>query len=333
MIRKAFKRTSVLAGLVVALQLAVPAAEAQQKLTPATLQLSWTIQGRDAPFILALQRGYYRDVGIELTVNEGQGSTGAAQAVAAGNADFASADVATGAVLRGMGAGLKSIMVFQPKGGLGIAYHPGTKIEKFADLKGVTVIRAASDNSSQMFSALLAMHNMSWDDVKPVIVGQGAFESSFLADKKSVLLGNYFSTFQAIRLKHPDVRTALYSDLGLQLMTLGVLANEKTLAERPEFVRNFLAASVKGFQEAIKNPEAAVKAVAEKFPLVARAEINRLQLEASLALLWTPENKSKRLGWTSEKEWADMIDLLKKYSGLKGDLPVGAYYTNDFLPK
>src|SRR5690606_28622792 len=128
----------------------------------------------------------------------------------------------------------------------------------------------ASDNSSQMFSALLAMHNMTWEDVNPVIVGQGAFESSFLADKKSVLLGNYFSTFQAIRLKHPGVQTALYSDLGLQLMTLGLLANEKALKERPEFVRSCLAATVKGFEEAIKDRDAAVKAVAEKFPLVAR---------------------------------------------------------------
>lgn len=308
-------------------------AQGQSQATPATMQLSWAIQGRDAPFILGLQRGYYRDAGIDLTINEGSGSLISAQTVATGKADFASADVTTAIQLVAKGAKIKSIFVYQPKGGLAVAFHPGVRISKMADFKGLRVVRAANDNASQIFSALLTKHNMNWDDVKPTIVGPGAFESSFLSDPKSVLLGNFYSTFQAMKHRNPAMQYVLYSDLGVTVMSLGVLASEKTLAERPEFVRRFLAATVRAFDEALRDPEAAVKAVAEKFPLVARPEINRLELKASLSLLRTPENEGRVTGWTSAKQWEETVEVLRGYGGLSTSLPASTFYTNDFLPQ
>ncbi|MGD9512066.1 MAG: ABC transporter substrate-binding protein [Geminicoccaceae bacterium] len=309
------------------------AAQAPAKLTPAVLQLSWSIQGRDAPFVLGIQRGYYRDAGIDLTINEGNGSLVSAQTAATGKSDFASADVTTGILLAAKGAKIKSIFVYQPKGGLAVAYHPGTSIAKMADLKGLRIIRAANDNASQVFTALLAKNNMSWDDLNVTIVGQGAFESSFLADPKSILLGNFYSTFQAMKLRNPSMQYVLYSDLGLTVMSLGVLASEKTLAERPDLVRRFLAATVRAFEASLRDPEAAIKAVQERFPLVAKPEVNRLELAASLSLLRTPENEGKVPGWTSPQQWEATVDVLRGYAGLSTSLPVSSFYTNDFLPQ
>lgn len=327
-------RPSIAGWLAAVLALAGAAAPlAAQQLAPATLQLSWTIQGRDAPFILGLQRGYYREAGIDLTINEGSGSLISAQTVATGKADFASADVTTAIQLATKGARIKSVFVYQPKGGLAVAFHPGVKIAKMADFKGLRVVRAANDNASQIFGALLTKHGMTWDDVKPTIVGPGAFESSFLADPKSVLLGNFYSTFQAMKLKNPAMQYILFSDLGITVMSLGVLASDRTLAERPELVRRFLAATVRAFDESVRDPEAAVKAVAERFPLVARPEINRLELRAGLSLLRTPENDGRVTGWTSPKEWEETIEILRGYGGLTTTLPASAFYTNDFLPR
>jgi NitT/TauT family transport system substrate-binding protein len=308
-------------------------AQAPTQLTPAVMQLSWTIQGRDAPFILGLQRGYYRDAGIDLVINEGSGSLVSAQTVATGKSDFSSVDVTTGILLNSKGAKIKSIFVYQPKGGLAVAFHPGTTITKMADLKGLRVIRAANDNASQVFTGLLAKNGMTWDDVKTTIVGQGAFEASFLADPKSVLLGNFYSTFQAMKLRNPSMQYILYSDLGLTVMSLGVLASEKTLAERPEFVRRFLAATVRSFEESLRDPEAAIKAVTAKFPLVAKPEVNRLELQASLSLLRTRENEGKVPGWTSPQQWEATVEVMRNYAGLSTNLPVSSFYTNDFLPQ
>jgi len=327
-IRKAGRLAAAIALAATALS-----AQAQQALTPATMQLSWAIQGRDAPFILGVQRGYYRDAGIDLTINEGSGSLISVQTVATGKADFASADVTTAIQLVNKGAKIKSIFVYQPKGGLAVAFHPGVKIAKMADFKGLRVVRAANDNASQIFTALLTKHGMTWDDVKPTIVGPGAFESSFLSDPKSVLLGNFYSTFQAMKYKNPAMQYILFSDLGVTVMSLGVLASEKTLAERPEFVRRFLTATVRAFDESLRDPEAAVKAVAERFPLVARPEINRLELRASLSLLRTPENEGKVIGWTSAKQWEETVEVLRGYGGLSTSLAASTFYTNDFLPQ
>ena len=325
--------TQVLRGAAFLLaSLAIPA-QAQPAPVPVTMQLSWAIQGRDAPFILGVQRGYYREAGIDLAINEGSGSLISAQTVATGKADFASADVTTAIQLVTKGAKIKSVFVYQPKGGLAVAYHPGVKIARMADFKGLRVVRAANDNASQVFTALLAKNGMTWDDVKATIVGPGAFESSFLSDPKSVLLGNFYSTFQSMKHKNPAMQYILFSDLGVTVMSLGVLASERTLAERPDLVRRFLAATVRAFDEAVKDPEAAVKAVAERYPQVARPEINRLELRASLSLLRTAENQGRVAGWTSPKQWEETLEVLKSHAGLATPLPATAFYTNDFLPQ
>jgi len=307
-------------------------AQSAKPLVPVKLQMPWTMLGAFDAFTLAAQRGYYREAGLDVTINEGNGSLVSSQSVATGSADIGVADVSTAVLLISKGAKIKSIGVFQPKSALMIAHHPPLTINSITDLKGVTVLRGANDNASQMFSALLAKNKMTWNDVKSAIIAPGAFEPAFLNDRSAVLLGNFYSTYQSIRLKKPDVRAALYADFGINVMGLGMLASERTLAERPDMVRAFLAATAKGFADAVKDPDAGVKSALAMFPVAVKEASNRAQLEAGLALLTTPETKDNGLFWTSTQQWEQMNALLREHANLSSDLPTQAYFTNDYLP-
>src|SRR6059036_3483116 len=67
-------------------------ASAQAALEPATLRLDWLASGYHVPFFLALERGYYRDHGIDLQIFDGKGSTTTVQVVASGADTFGAAN-------------------------------------------------------------------------------------------------------------------------------------------------------------------------------------------------------------------------------------------------
>jgi len=86
----------VAAVLLVLLAFLAPAApgDAQQR-DKVVLLLNWYNYGEHGPFYLGLARGYYREEGIDLEIQEGRGSGPTIQAVGAGSAQFGYADVGT----------------------------------------------------------------------------------------------------------------------------------------------------------------------------------------------------------------------------------------------
>src|SRR2546422_11655602 len=91
------KRTTALLILTL---LAVPGL-AQEKFQ---FRLNWTLYGEHAPFFVARDKGFYRDEGLEVEIQEGSGSTTVAQLVANATSPVAYVDAAT--MMRGVGAGM-----------------------------------------------------------------------------------------------------------------------------------------------------------------------------------------------------------------------------------
>jgi NitT/TauT family transport system substrate-binding protein len=89
---------------------------------------------------------------------------------------------------------------------------------------------------------------------------------------------------------------------------------------------------VKSWQEAVKDPDAAIAAARKTKPDL-NAESTKKQLLADIALLESPATKGRGIGYGAEAEWKATQDLLKEYRGLETTQPPSAFYTNEFLPK
>ena len=91
-------------------------------------------------------------------------------------------------------------------------------------------------------------------------------------------------------------------------------------------MRSFVRATIRGWQDAIKDPKAGVEAVMSAHP-----ETNRAFLTAGLPMvidhMYSAATKGKPLGWMAEEDWKATLDIMKS-SGLEGDRPATAYYRN-----
>ena len=107
------------------------------------------------------------------------------------------------------------------------------------------------------------------------------------------------------------------------------------IARNPDAVRRFLAATARAFKETSRpeNFEEAIKiAVEASKASPERAASVRLQWKDTLLHLRTKNNEGKPIGWMSEKDWENTVDILRKTGMVTGDVRIGELYTNDFIP-
>ncbi len=121
----------------------------------------------------------------------------------------------------------------------------------------------------------------------------------------------------------------LFTMKGLSAATISIDSSTSTIEGAPDLVRRFVAASAKGWEETVKDPEAAVQAAMKQFP-DSNADFLREGLKIMIdQQLHTPATAGKPIGWTADSDWVAMLDLLKTYADVKTK-ETSAYYTNEF---
>lgn len=296
-----------------------------------TLRLPFTMAGYDDPLVLAKERGYFTAAGFDVSIEEGKGSPTSAQLVANGSDDFGFVDVSAVASLIAKGANVKFVGVFQQVSALSFVYRPPLAIASVQDLVGKDVLW---DGSVLLLPAVLAKNSggkIGMKDLKVTTIQSSAYQQAFLTTPGSILVGNLNSTFQAIKLKDPTVKATLFSDLGVNVLSFGLIASNDKIKNNPDQVRRFVSAVVKGWEDSVKDPKAAVDASIKHFPTVDRVA-NTGQLEATLSLLQTAASKGKVLGWSAPSDWEITLTLLKEYGKLESTKATSDYFTNEFLP-
>ena len=317
----------ILAGAALAAALAPAAAQN----TPVTFRADWTFKAVHAPVFLALERGYYAREGLDLQFLAGSGSANAVKSVASKSDTFGLADAGVLARAVGEGSPVKSIAVIQQGNPIAIAAR-SESVKSVKDLEGKVLVTTAATGPAQFFP--LFARGAGIDPAKVTIanVAGNAQLSTFISgrgDAVTVYTNNELPLLQA---RTPDKTYTVfrYADFGVSLLNQAILAHTDTIAQHPEVVRKFLRATMKGYDDAVKTPAAAVDAFMKANPTADRALLEK-QLAESLSLLRTPASQGKPIGWAAESDWVSTLDRLEKDLGMKPRLAPAAYYTNDLL--
>jgi NitT/TauT family transport system substrate-binding protein len=322
-------RASVALAVVAAL--AVPGlAGAQTKQKPlrkVTFMLNWYPNGGHVPFYYGIEKGFFNDEGIDLTIQPGGGSTQTIQAVAAGKVDFGYADATTLLLTVASGANVKSIGTILQTTPSSIEYFADKKIRSIADMRGKTVAGSPGDAPYETLPAVLEANHVPVDSVQRVNVDPAGKMSAVISGRVDSLAGFYTDQAETIQARTGrKVQYLRYADNGVNFYSLGVIASDDMLKSNRALAQAFMRATIRSWQEAAKHRAEAVDAeekLAEKPP---ERPVLAKQFDENLQLLHTPATRAMPPGVNTAKDWANTISVVAKYLGLKNPQPPTTYW-------
>jgi len=295
-----------------------------------TFRLNWYMGGLHVPFYYGKERGFYKEEGIDLTINEGRGSANTVQVVAAGSDTFGLADSSSVIATAARGAEVKSVMSLLNSTGFSVVSLASAGIKTPKDLEGKKFAVSPGDPLGQLFRALAAHNKLDMSKITFVQVDPAAKVVSVLEKRVDALLGGADDQFFLIKYRGEEPAALRFADHGANIVGMTILTQEATIKNKADLVRRFVKATARSWEEAKKNPEAAVDATMKIKPDLNRAS-QLDQLKVDIELLDSPNSKG-RIGWGDQKDWDQTIALLRQYRDVQTDKPWTAFHTNEFLP-
>lgn len=322
------------AAAIVTLAIATNAVAAEE----VRLRLNWMYYGSHAGFALGKDKGYYKDAGIDLDIRSGNGSSSAHRLVANGDSDFAYGSCGAMVNLASQGAPLISVAVIDAMGTEAVIVRPDAGVSKIADLKGKKLLTTANAGVNTFFPIVLANAGLSESDINLTNVPDGALVSSYLqsaGDAVGILGGLDDKPAEIKANGGDDPVTFPYSDFGVNQVGYCISTHTDTVKNKPDLVRNFVAATVKAYSAAEKDPDMAVASMADIVGGTMAEDQGKAQarsvLDVTIGVLYSGANTDKTLGLNVASDWEDMVNLMKKYNDLDPNADPASFYTNEFV--
>lgn len=330
----AVRRSAVapLAGVFVTV--AVTAAGAQ---TSVKFALDWKFEGPAAPFVVALDRGYFKAGGLDVTIDSGAGSLEPINRVASGTYDMGFADINSLIKFRDANPGvpIKAVFMLYNKPAFAIVGRKSRGITKPKDLEGKKLGAPAPDGAYAQWPIFVKANGIDASKVTIENVGFPVREPMLAAGQVDAITGFSFSSY--INLKDrgvpvDDVVVLLMADYGVNLYGNAIIVNPKFAVEKPEAVRAFLRALVRGIKETVKSPTRAVDSVIKRND-VAKKEIELERLNMALRdNILTPEVKANGYGGVDFARLDQSIDQIALTFNFKAKPRAMDIFDASFLP-
>ena len=300
-----------------------------------TLMLNWYVYGEHAPFYYGKEKGYFKDAGIDLEIQEGRGSATVTQVVAAKTVQFGYVDVPTMMRAAVKGAPVIAVGVALQTNPMSVMGFAEKNIRKPDDIKGKTVASTPGDSMSQIWPLFLKKTGLKESDFKTVSGDAVTKLNAVINGQADLLLGYVMD--QSMKIKDAtgkDVFPIKFADYGINLVSSGIIAHKDFVKENPDLVKRFMAAATKSVEEASKHPKDAAQAILNANPKGGRIETLTQGFELTIPLYRDPSGKKSQPFDVTNNNMKDTVDVLVEYGGLeaKAKDEFKTYYTNQYLP-
>jgi NitT/TauT family transport system substrate-binding protein len=299
-----------------------------------TLKLNWVPGGDHCFYFVALEKGFYKANGLDVNIERGRGSGDTVKRVELGTVDVGLADTGTLVVGRSKGAKVKSIAMIYSNSPNGIKTAINSGIKQPKDLEGHKVGVPAGDAQRVLWPALAKANNVDMNKVTLVNIKPGAKAQSLAAKRVDAVFDWVVGNLQywAAGMDKDKLVLIPWSKWGVNPYGNSLMANEKTIKERPDMLRKFLDASMKAWQWSIQNPKEAidifVKYKPEVPPLAAHIRfVNDIRDLVDVEL-----NQKNKLGWIDQNRMQATVDNINKYFQIERPVTAEEMYTAEFLP-
>ncbi len=335
----AFRGMRALASsLSLGLALSIGFAAAGQAQTKIRMVLNWKYEGPQGMFFLADDRGYFKQEGVDITFDQGNGSGAAVPQVANGAYDMGFGDINALIELSAKKPDEAPIGVFMlyNRPPFTLAVKADSPFKTPADLVGHKLGGPANDAALKLLPALCSATRIDCGKIEIVAVQPNLREQMLMQGQVDGVFG-YVTTIRfSAKLTgiDPDkqLRFIKFEDYGMDLYSNAIIVSRKLAKEHPEAIKGFLKALNHGIKDAIADPQGAIDAVAKREPLIKPA-IERARLDATMAdEMSHPEIARIGIGDINDDHMAKAIDMLVKAKELPRTPKVNEIFDRSFLP-
>ena len=318
-------------GLALAALLAVTgSASAQEKFTFA---LNWFAVGDHAAYWVALDKGYYKAKGLDVTIENSKGSGDSMAKVDTGRADAGLADVAAVVPFIAKGGTIKVVGMVFDKTPLNIFSLKSKPLNKPKDLEGASLGSPPGDAQRQVFPAFAKLtgidaSKITWVNIDP------AAKMAALVEKRMDGVSDYTTGLPLYEKAggKGNIVMMKWADFGFDLYAMSIMASAKTMKDKPKQLKAFIEASYMGWRDVMADPDAALAIQKKHVPELDLSTIKE-NMAMGLDLKKTDQYRTGGIGSIDDKRMCASVDLMNNYMTMPKKVECKDVYTQDFFTK
>jgi NitT/TauT family transport system substrate-binding protein len=296
-------------------------------LTKIRLPMGYIPNIQYAPFYVAVEKGYFRDAGIEIEFDY-KFETQGVELVGSGELPFALVSGEQVLLARTQGLPVTYVAAWYQKYPVSVVAKSELGVVIPQDLKGKKIGLPGLFGANYVgLRALLFEAGMHENDVTLDSIGFNQVDL-LAAGQQDIVVG--YAANEPIQLRArgiavTELRVADY----VQLASNGILASEKVISEDPELVRSFVGAFLKGLADTVADSDEAFTLSESYIPNFADLDqdVQKQVLNTSIE-----EWKAERLGYSDPQAWENMQDVLFEMGLIAEEMDLSKAYTNEFVP-
>jgi NitT/TauT family transport system substrate-binding protein len=300
--------------------------------------LNWKWQGPQGWFFLAQDRGYFAQEGIDIVIDQGNGSAAAVPKVASGQYDVGFGDINALIELAAVKPDIAPIAVYMMYNmtPFAVVVRTDSPIKSPRDFEGKTIGGGPNDAVRKLFPAFCGFAKIDCEKVSILTIQPGLYEQMLMRGQVDAVFG-YVNTvrFSAKLMKvDPDkeLRFIRFADYGMDLYSNAIVVSKQLAKEKPEIVKGFIRAINRGVMDALKDPDAAIDAVKKREALI-NPEVERERLVATVVdEMSHPEIAKVGFGNVDQQRLTRAIDILVRALGLSRTPTSEEIFSVAFLP-
>lgn len=283
-----------------------------------------------APFQLAKGKGYFKEAGLDVTFQVGKGGADVATQVAVGNADMGGGIGDTPIIVRANGLDIRGVALLGGRGLTQIAWRKDRGITGPKDLAGKKIgVLAFQDTTYYNLLGVLASESLSKGDADIQAVGPGGIIQLMVSGDLDAMSGvpEWIAAIRAAGVELDEMPV----DTVFPAMAQAIIASDKTIAERPEMVKAFVGAVMKGINDITSDPAKAAADYVSFMPQHAGKEGQIEGIMRAYASLVYPQGENQPLGSFDPERIAKVQKFYVDNGIVQTAVPVEDLYTNEFI--
>jgi NitT/TauT family transport system substrate-binding protein len=317
--------------------LAAPhAARGQAALTNVRFILDWAFFGPQAPFLMALDRGYYREEGLNVTVDRGFGSGDTPIKLASGAYDIGIADLSPTIRMRltQPNVDLVTPFVIQQGSQLTVITLRRSNIRTPKDLEGRRIVAPETDAGRQLFPAFaratgIDARRITWVTVTPQL--RETMLARGDADAMSGFETSGLFSLRTLGVAPGDIVSMRYAAAGVPLLSTALLVRRPYAEANPRVITGMIRAIVRAHNESWTNPDLPIQSLTRR-DATTNAALERERMIANFEFIRTPEVLSGGWGNLSMERVQGAIETVRASFDIATPLAAQDLYLPQWLP-